>query len=257
MIRMIKRRFDSVIAVSRGAADEAVEMGYPEERIFTVPSGVDAERFHPLEEHEREKRKRSFLEWLFPQNAPEPCLLVGSVGSLKPVKNFPLFARMAARLIQNNPDPGVNLRFVIIGEGGDRDKLASLTRELGINSSLALPGSSDRPEEIYPLFDIFVVPSLIETGPMVLLEAMASGVACVSSNVGSASEFLGDTGELVQPGDEEGFVRAVSSLLSNEELRRELGRGARVRIKENFDIDIWGNRILDIYRSILDGRSNV
>ncbi|MCK4236894.1 MAG: glycosyltransferase family 4 protein, partial [Candidatus Krumholzibacteria bacterium] len=142
-----------------------------------------------------------------------------------------------------------------VGEGEERRKLAGLAEELGISSCLALPGLSDSPEDFYPLFDLFVVPSLTETGPMVLQEAMAAGVACVASDVGCAGEFMGETGVVVQPGDEDGFLGAVSKLLVDEELRRELGRRARVRIMENYDIDIWGDRILEIYRSILEKHS--
>jgi mannosyltransferase len=88
---------------------------------------------------------------------------------------------------------------------------------------------------------------------MALLEAMSSGVACVASDVGGVGEVLADAGLLARPGDEDAFTESLQHLVTNVDRRKELGRRARVRVLERYNVDIWGDRILAVYRSVLDG----
>jgi glycosyltransferase involved in cell wall biosynthesis len=85
---------------------------------------------------------------------------------------------------------------------------------------------------------------------MALLEAMASGAACVASDVGGVGELLGPAGKLVQSGDEDALYQAVEMLLDDESQRRELGEKARRRVVDNYDIRAWGGKIEDAYRSV-------
>ncbi len=147
------------------------------------------------------------------------------------------------------PDPAP--RFIVFGEGPQRGELSRLIEREGAGHSIVLAGRSDRLEEIYPLFDIFVLTSRTEGTPLSLLEAMACRVACVASDVGGIGEAIGEAGVLVEPGNAEGFASALRNLLERPPLRAELGRRARVRILERYDTDAWGESILDVYRSLL------
>jgi len=257
LARCYGRRVSRCIAVSREAAAEARGMGYPEEKVAIIPNAVDARRFRPLEDPEREKRKRSLVAELFPGEDAERVMLIGSVGGLKPVKAYSLFVEAAARFVASGPEGGAAIapRFVIFGEGPERGSLDELSRSLGLGRSFALPGRRDGLDEIYPLFDIFVLTSRTEGVPLALLEAMSSGVACVGSDVGGIGEVLGDAGMLVSSGDEAGFAAALSRLAGDHPHRVELGRRSRVRILERYDVEIWGELIIEIYREALTGRS--
>ncbi len=250
-ITAIHGRFSRIIAVSGDAASEALTQGYSSDRVETIPNGVDTRRFRPLEGRKRDEKRKELFRNLFPGSDPASALLVGSIGGLKPVKNYSLLIRAAARLAGGHSGRGRELKTVIIGEGPERGSLVELAGELGLDRSIALPGYSDRTEELFPLFDIFVLPSRTEGVPMVILEAMASGLPCVASDVGGIGVVLGKTGRLVKEGDEEAMCRAIGELAEDEAARTGLGREARVRVMERFDIDIWGDRTVQVYRSII------
>ncbi|UCF05133.1 MAG: glycosyltransferase [bacterium] len=251
LIRCLRSRFKRIITVSRDAAREARRQGFPDGTVIVLPNAVDTRRFKPLEPGERSAARRSLFERYFPGTDHESCLLVGAVGGLKAVKNYPLFIRMAARLSESMSGDGSDVRYMIIGEGDERETLTALARTCGIGRILAMPGFLEEPERLYPLFDCYILPSLTEGVPLALLEAMASGVACIASDVGDVGVILADAGELVEPGDEDSFLRAASTLLTESDRRSELGRKARVRVLENFDTDIWGDKIVSIYNDLL------
>jgi glycosyltransferase involved in cell wall biosynthesis len=251
LVRLMNRRLAGLIAVSREAALEAGRMGYGG-AISVIPNAVDTRRFRPLSEERYIEQRGILLEQYFP-GASERTPVIGAVGGLKPVKNFSMLVRLAARFAGEGPH-GVAPRFVLFGEGTDREHLVSLSWELSAQDFIAFPGHRERPEEIYPLFDLFVLPSRSEGVPMALLEAMASGVACVASDVGDVGEIVGDTGTIVASGNEEGFAEAIRTLLDDPSRRSELGRKARVRVMERYDTDAWGDTILNMYRSLLEPR---
>jgi glycosyltransferase involved in cell wall biosynthesis len=251
--RIIERRVAACVAVSAEAAKEAAAMGYPERKITVLPSAVDPQRFVPLDEPERARGRAALAAALFPGVQDASLILVGSAGGLRTVKNFPLMVRVAARLLKarSGRAAGKDLRFVIFGEGSERAGLVALVRDLGIESRFALPGREDDLAGFLPLFDIFLLPSFTEGVPLALLEAMSCGLSCVASNVGGVGETLSDAGVLVSPGDDEAALRAIQDLVDHEDTRRELGRKARIRVLERFNIDLWGERMLSVYRSAI------
>jgi len=245
--RLLSRRFAACVAVSDEAADEAVSTGFPRRLVEVVPNAVDPDRFKPAPPAERGSRRAALAASLFPGASGRDFLLVGSAGGLKAVKNFPLLVRAASRLAGGEGAPDV--RFAIFGEGKEREKIASLARGLGLEARFALPGRRDDLEALYPLLDVFVLPSLREGVPLALLEAMSSGVACVASEVGGIPGVLSGAGVLVPSDDEEGFVRAMRRLVDDGGARAELGRLARVRVLERHSVELWGERMLAVYRS--------
>jgi glycosyltransferase involved in cell wall biosynthesis len=246
---LMRRRVRALIAVSRGAADEARDLGYGERDIHLIPNAIDTDRFRPLGDDERRRRRTALLEEFFPGVA-ETTPIVGAVGRLKPVKNFHLLVKLAVRFGAEG-GPAVAPRFVVFGDGPQREYLSRLIEEQNAGDAIALAGHSDRLEQVYPLFDLFVLPSRSEGTPMALLEAMSCRVACIASDVGGMGEAIGDAGMTVRSDDESGFASAIHDLIDQSQLRAELGRRARVRIMERYDIHAWGESILEVYRSML------
>ena len=246
---LMRRRYGALIAVSQGAADEARNLGFREEVLHLIPNAIDTERFRPLEDEERRRLRIELLGRFFP-GADEGTPIIGAVGRIKAVKDFPLLVRLAVRFGAGEW-PGISPKFIIFGEGGQRDRLARLIEEEDARGSIALAGYSDRLERIYPLFDIFILPSRSEGTPLALLEAMSCRVACVASAVGGVGEAMGDAGMTVRPEDESGFAAAIRTLIEQPRERAELGRRARVRIMERYDIQAWGKSILEVYGSLL------
>ena len=252
--RALEPRFAACIAVSREAAAEASAMGYCRDKVVVIPNAVDPERFRPVEERSREKGRSALVAELFPGGGlMRPLILIGSAGGLKPVKDFPLMLRVASMLLSDaaRRPSGAELRFVIFGEGEERKNLEILSRDLGIDAFVSLPGKRDNLEALYPLLDVFLLPSLTEGVPLALLEAMSSGVACLASDVGGVGEVLAGAGVLARSKDENSFAEALQRIVINSDERKELGRRARVRVLERYNIDIWGEKTLAVYRSVL------
>jgi len=252
--RALEQRFAACIAVSREAAEEALAMGYRRDKVVVIPNAVDPERFRPVEEPSREERRSALVAELFPAvGVRRPLILIGSAGGLKPVKNFSLMLRVASMLLSDaaRSPGGAELRFVIFGEGEERENLAILSRDLGIDAFVSLPGKRENIEALYPLLDVFLLPSLTEGVPLALLEAMSSGVACLASDVGGVGEVLAGAGALARSEDENSFAEALQRIVKNNDERKELGRRARVRVLERYNIDIWGEKTLAVYRSVL------
>ncbi len=246
-------RFEAVVAVSREIAKDTVDSGYPEERVYFIPNAVDVEKFHPEDEDIRKSKRRAWLEEMFGGKMAPEVIVIGSLGGLKPVKNYRMMVKVACRLVNSETGERVPLRFVLVGEGEERKNLSSLARDLGLEGILALPGFSDRPEKLLPLFDLFFLPSLTEGIPLALLEAMAVGLPCVVSDVGGLREVVGDSGMVIQPENEEEFTRALKRLVVNREEREEMGKMARRKVKGEYSIQPWGENILDVYRNVLIG----
>ena len=113
-------------------------------------------------------------------------------------------------------------------------------------------GNQDCMEELLPLADVFLLPSSSESFGLVALEAMSAEVPVVASNVGGLPEVVehGVTGFLHEATDVPGFVGSVLKLLTNEPLRRAMGRRARRVARERFDVDDMVDRYIKVYDSL-------
>jgi glycosyltransferase involved in cell wall biosynthesis len=257
MAMILRRRPARVIAVSAEAALEAVRLGIPEGRVETIPNGVDTERFRPLEPARRRALREEFMKRHFGAPPGEVGLLIGTLGGLKKVKNLPVFIRMIPVLKAGWKDGAPPARFVISGDGPERGELEDLSRRLGLEADIAMPGFVGDPENLLPLLDIFVLPSITEGAPMALLEAMSCGLACVASGVGAIPSILGGDGGaggesgaagiVLESRDPEGFAAAVLRLAAGEPQRLALGDRARSRAVSYFGLPAWGRRTLDVY----------
>jgi glycosyltransferase involved in cell wall biosynthesis len=254
LARAAASRIGAAVAVSRDAAREAVATGIDEKKITVLPSGVDTRRFRMLETDEKSECRRELIGELFPGECPPDAILIGAAGALKEVKNHSLLARIASRLVSSDALPGNRLRFVVAGEGRLRGELEALVSDLGLTGVFSLPGYLHRLDDFFAGLDIFVVTSRSEGVPLAMLEAMSSGVPCVASDVGDIAESLGDTGFTVPLERERDFVEKLSELILDGELRREIGRRARVRVLEHFDMEIWGGRMVSVYEDLIGAK---
>ena len=100
--------------------------------------------------------------------------------------------------------------------------------------------------------DVFAFPSLWDNFPYVILEAMASGRPIVATQTGAVPEMLGDTAEIVKPGDARGLAKALRKLMSDADLRAKLGAAARKRFEERFHADRVMGEILEVYGEAIE-----
>ncbi len=177
------------------------------------------------------------------------AVVVGTVGGLRPQKGTEYLLKAAAIALQSNPE----LHFVIVGGGILEPNLKYLTRQLGIDRSVAFLGVRSDPWRIMDMFDIFVMPSIAEGLPVALMESQVLGIASICTSVGGIPEAVRDNvdGILVAPKDPESLAREIRRLALDGELRRQLAEAARRRSKD-FDIQRTMRNYFEVYQSLLD-----
>ena len=158
------------------------------------------------------------------------------VGRLAPVKGPHVLIAAFHQLIRQ----GRSLRLRFAGDGPERAALERNVRERGLGHEVIFEGwqNSASVRALYQQADIFALPSFAEGIPVVLMEAMAMEIPCVTTRITGIPELIRDQvdGLLVTPSSDEELAAAIATLLDDPELRRGLGQSARRRILENYDL---------------------
>ena len=146
---------------------------------------------------------------------------------------------------------GKSWQLTIAGDG-DLETYRAQAKALGIDGRVRFTGWLDQQgcRRELEAADVLVQPSMFEGLPMSVLEAMANGLTIVATPVGSVGDAIadGETGLLVPPGDREALAGALARIIDRPDLRRQLGHGARTRFERQFDIAVYRDRIIEIYR---------
>ena len=132
-----------------------------------------------------------------------------------------------------------NCHFVLVGEGAMRKKLENEIADLGLGDRVHLAGLLIDMPKVYASLDLVVSTSYSEAMPLAIIAAMASGLAVVSTNVGGNVDIIeaGRTGLLNKVGDVKGMASDIVTLMSNPTMRTEMGKAARKRVKEKFELN--------------------
>lgn len=219
-----------------------------EDRIHVIRNGIDLRKFNPATEWER-IRIRVELGW-----KPETLICL-TVATLYPVKNYRGYLEAISKA-----DPGPHVHFVWCGNASPTELVRAQeeARRLDVADRVTFMERRSDIERLYAAADVFVLFSNREGFPNVVLEAMASGLPVIASDVGDVPQVL--TGSLA-----EGLVRAsntddlagvLTRLLSEEPvLRRRRGAASRRRIEEmHLDVETMVDLHLSAYRAVLIGR---
>lgn len=199
--------------------------------ITQIYNGVDTAAFRP---RERSGEGRGDL------GIPEGAFVVGSVGRLDPIKNYPAFVEAARRL-------GARAHFVLVGDGPERSRLEALAA-----GAVRFLGEREDVPGLFRAFDLFVLPSFNEGVSNTVLEAMASGLPVVATRVGGNGELVveGRTGALVPPGDVEALAAAIRRYADDPPLALEHGAAGRARALERFSIEAMVRGYETVYRRV-------
>lgn len=237
--RVNLRFVDHVVAVSEGQAERVRKAGVPSSRLSVIRNAARLGAFAtPDPEY------LGHLRSLFPTDTSVSHILLAA-GRLSPEKGFGVLVESAAAVLKQHPTAA----FVLFGEGGERAKLESRVRELGIADRFALPGFTEHLDKVLPWADVAVLPSFTEGLPNVALEASAAGVPVVATAVGGTPEVVADgrTGLLVPSGKPALLAEAISRLLADEGLRSQLGNAGRERMREEFTFDAQAAKYAELF----------
>lgn len=241
-------RNDWLIAVSEATRDFHVGHGLDADKTVVIYNGVDCEEFQP-----RKKRGTLNAELGLPASA----FLVLTVGQIGLRKGQDVLAEAAARLRDSQPE----LHFVIVGERNSNKQesvefetaLVRRFKESGLRHRLHLLGYRHDIPRLMNEADLLVHPAHQEPLGRVLLEAAASGLPIVATDVGGTREILADgvSARLVPPGDLVSLAAAIAKVASSPEMRSRFAAAARERIESQFTIERAVERLAAVWDDVL------
>jgi len=184
-------------------------------------------------------------------------LLVGIIGRLVSIKNHRMF--LEAAKMAKVAWPGIKVKFLIVGDGSLRGELESYARKLGIDRSVVFTGWRTDLSAVYEALDIVCITSLNEGTPISLIEAMASGKAVISTDVGGVRDIVthNETGLLSPSEDAAAYSKNLLELLSDEDKRARMGREGRKFVSRKYS---KGRLISDmelLYRNELNRKYDI
>jgi glycosyltransferase involved in cell wall biosynthesis len=168
---------------------------------------------------------------------------------MQPIKNQLMLVKAFISLLKNFPEQKNQLRLVIAGDGPMRTEAIELLKNNGIVDLAWLPGYCEDVSELLRSIDIFVLPSYSEGISNTILEAMASGLPVIATDVGGNSELVQHekTGFLVPVNNSEGITDAIGKYIRNPDLKRQHSMAARKLAVSKFSISCMVEQYTELY----------
>jgi len=234
---------DYFLAISDYNYRNLVRFGVSAEKIIFHPVGIEIDKFP--------------FKWK-KKNKISPTIIVLTVARLVVEKGFEYSIMAIKEALKRNPD--LHLQYYIVGEGPLEEGLKKIVKELKLESIVKYLGSMDQAQvaKEMSMAHIFLLPSIAEALPVVLMEAQAVGLPIVATDVGSVAEVIvdGKSGFLVPSRDVNALVEKIEYLIEHPELWPKMGRYGRKFIEENYDIRKLNQKLLKIYQNIIKGKHN-
>ena len=235
LMRLLYNKADKIIAVSSFIKGDLIKnYGIKESGVMVIYNPVDIEKINTLASEE-----------ISLQLIKEEVPIIISVGRLSREKGHEFLLKAFAIMRKK-----VRMRLVILGEGEEERNLGKLSRNLGINNDVVLLGYDKNPYKYMKRASIFVLSSLYEGFPNVLIEAMACGTPVISTQYNPYPHEIiehGKNGLLVPVADENALAEAMLRLLNDKVLRKTLAEKAKKRI-----VDFSIEKITEQYKAVLD-----
>jgi glycosyltransferase involved in cell wall biosynthesis len=244
---LFNRAVDGVVAISDGVADSLAAAGVDRRRVTVVHSGVDCNRFRPPTAQERADARAAL-------GISDDEILISAVGALEQRKGHRYLIEAIGALAA--PPASLKLRCFIVGQGSVHRVLQGEIAVIRSLERIKLLGRVDDPRELLWASDIFAMPSLKEGLGVAALEAMASALPVIASDVGGLGEVVEDerTGLIVPPANSAKIATAIQRLAESDGLRKQMGAAARVRVMENYSMEKMAARTLALYRECVRKR---
>ena len=222
---------DAVTAVSESLKEDTYQFFDIKKNIEVIPNFIDPSLYRFAEDIE-----------LRAQFAEKDEVIITHISNFRKVKRVDDVIRIFKDVQQQ-----LSAKLLMVGDGPELHQVKNLARELGISDKVFFLGKSKRIEQITSISDVFLLPSETESFGLVALEAMASGVAVVSSNVGGLAEVNKDgvTGFLNDVGDIEGMIASVLTILKDKDTLARFKTNALEHSKK-FEL----NKIVPVYENL-------
>ena len=236
------RSGDLILACSAYSYEHLIRFGSNPDRTAIHPAGIDIKKysFHP----KAASGQVSDITFL-------------SVSRL--VEEKGLQYGVEAIYLLKKKNPALRVRYVIIGGGPLEKKLKRMCEQLDLKEDVRFMGWMDQNEIIEKMreADIFLLPSVAEANPVVLMEARATGLPAIATSVGSIPDTVPDgvSGFLVPPRNAEALAEKMEYLAGHPELRERMGFNGRQVVEQMHDIDKLNRRLAEMYEKLLDAKA--
>ncbi|MEP6634851.1 MAG: glycosyltransferase family 4 protein, partial [Luteimonas sp.] len=234
------RRFDALVVVAEAQIERLLSAGVQRTRIHQIDNGIDI----PAPGATASPALRQAL------GLNDANYVFGAVGRLSPEKNLAcLIDAFAAADASDHSFNTHRPSLLIVGDGPERAALQAQTARLGLSARIRFAGTRTDMDDIYPLIDCLVLPSLSEGMPLVVLEAMAHAIPVIASAVGDVPRLLAHAqyGRTVSPGDAQVLRAALSATVNAPGLRDER---ARAFVLSQHSSAAMAAKYLDLYQTL-------
>lgn len=238
----LSARTSAISYCSRVSADQHEALGFDPDKRRIIPNGVDCDQFRP-----RTDARHYLCNAL---GLPSERFLVGNIARAHPMKDHGTFVRAIAGLRAM----GIDAHGVLIGDGHEQGVAQHVATELGITPMITTSNARADIDRLMPGFDLFLLSSAWgEAFPLVVAEAMASGVPAIATDVGDCAWLLGDPQMVVEPENADGLAKLAASILClPQDARQQLGERARRRVVDRFSLRSYVDSHLSLYDEVLD-----
>lgn len=241
IIKFVLKNVDALIAPSKLVAEEAIKAGADPTKVHVIPNGVNISRFNPSIKGEPIRKRLKI-------HPGENVVL--TISRFHPKKGYTHLVEAIPLVIEEFPE----VKFVLCGKGPERQTIVDMVKSLDLSKNVVFAGFVDENEKpmYYAAADVFVIPSILETGPVTILEALASSKPVVASRTGNIAEVVRDkvSGTLVEPTDATQLAQAIITYLKDPQLRKSAGQAGREDIVKNYSWKTVSEKTLALYESL-------
>ncbi len=236
--KMLYKLADKVLPVCEFNTTWEKIFGVKDEKIKVIYNGIDPEVFKPKPKPEKTRGIPTVV----------------AAARIMPLKDIETMIKASAIVREQIP----NVKFIVYGSL-DADPLYTkkcqmLIKELKLENTFILAGHHPKPSEIYNEGDISILSSISEGFPYTVIESMACARPVVATDVGGVREALEGFGIIVKPRDPKALADGVIKLLTDNELRKTLGRRAREEVLAKYRIEMAVGEYRDVYNELIDGK---
>jgi len=237
MLIYAKRKYNKIIAVSKGVKDELIHYyNLPSEDIVVIPNGVDLEEFKPDKEKRRKIRETYGI-------ADDEVVLMFS--------GYEFRRKGLEYIIKVLPQVKEDVKLLVVGKDNP-EPYKKLASKFGVSNKIIFTGFVPDISEYYAASDVFVFPTLYEPFGLVITEALASGLPVIVSEFAGATDIMNDGREgllLKNPINPKEIAEKVNILVEDENLRNQMSRNAR-KTAEKYSWDIIAEKTLKVYEGL-------
>jgi glycosyltransferase involved in cell wall biosynthesis len=240
--KKILNDYDQIVLLYSKLAQEARLLGIPPEKIAIIPNGLDMQK---IKQHSKGLDRAQIRSRLGIEDNEKIILYLGRLVGLKRV-------HVVIDVIKRMLSDGYKVRGIIVGEGSEKANLQNQASPLGEKVRFTGFVTEHEKYELYAAADLFILPSLSEGLPTVLLECGAMGLPAISTTIAGIPDIIvhGKTGFIVEVFDTDSIINYAKALFDDEALAKKIGESAKKHVTTNFSWTTMTDKYQRLYRKL-------